>query len=168
MTVTATVDEYRPGGNSSGNLSITELSSPMVVAGSALFDGMAVTPTVLGAAGRLPPNTIIDDDTQGSVEVASETTYDPEQDGIDFYESLEGMLVHIDDALVIAPTNQYGEVWVVADGGAGASGINARGGLTQTDNGEGVVDYNPERIQIDAGLGLEPPADAQPVRVVEG
>ena len=108
------VDEYRPGGNSSGNLSITELSSPMVVAGSALFDGMAVTPTVLGAAGRLPPNTIIDDDTQGSVEVASETTYDPEQDGIDFYESLEGMLVHIDDALVIAPTNQYGEVWVVA------------------------------------------------------
>ena len=162
VTVTGTVDEYRPGGNSSGNLSITELTSPRVVAGSALFDGMAVTPTVLGAAGRLPPNTIIDDDTEGSVEVASETTYDPEQDGIDFYESLEGMLVHIDDALVIAPTNQYGEVWVVADGGEGASGINARGGLTQTDNGEGVVDYNPERIQIDAGLGIEPPADAQP------
>ncbi|MCY4603826.1 MAG: hypothetical protein OXE49_06290, partial [Gemmatimonadetes bacterium] len=46
---------------------------------------------VLGAAGRQPPTRIIDDDRFA--------VFDPAEDGIDFYESLEGMLVEVPDAV---------------------------------------------------------------------
>jgi hypothetical protein len=57
-----------------------------------------VAPVVIGTGGRIPPNAIIDNDTAGSVEVSAQTAYDPTQDGIDFYESLEGMLVQVNNA----------------------------------------------------------------------
>lgn len=130
------------------NLTITEITSPVVTPASGLFGGATVTPVVIGAAGRMPPTEVIDNDTSGSVEVAAQTTYDPSEDGIDFYESLEGMQVRIDNARASGPTSSFGEIWVLADGGAGASGTNARGGITLVERAAGI-DYNPERIQID-------------------
>jgi hypothetical protein len=65
------------------------------------------------------------------------------QDGIDFYESLEGMLVQVNNARVVGPTNRFGEIWVVGDNGSNASGANMRGGLTLIESG-GVVDFNPD------------------------
>ncbi|MGH9200803.1 MAG: PKD domain-containing protein, partial [Vicinamibacterales bacterium] len=90
----------------------------------------------------------------------AQTTYDPAQDGIDFYESLEGMLVQINDARVTGPTNRFGEIWGVGDFGFNATGSNARGGITLVERAAGV-DYNPERIQLDDGLNgiVSPGAD---------
>ena len=61
--------------------------------------------------GCFTPTEILDDDGL--------TSFDPNTDGLDFYESLEGMRVTIDAPLVVANTNGNGESWVVASGGAG-------------------------------------------------
>ena len=59
------------------------------------------------------------------------------------------MRVTIDAPLVVSQTTSFGETWVVASGGAGASGVNDRGGITLSEG-----DLNPERIQIDANSTL--------------
>jgi predicted extracellular nuclease len=148
VNVTGTVTEFTPGGNSSGNLSITQLTSPSV---SILSSGNALpTAIILGGGGRTAPTEIIDNDNFA--------TFDPASDGIDFFESLEGMRVTVPTPLVVAPTTSNGELFTVANGGAGATGLSARGtivtrgstgdGLNVTNTGAGS-DYNPERIQID-------------------
>jgi len=96
---------------------------------------------LIGAGGVLPPSAIIEDDAFAS--------YDPETDGLDFYESLEGMRVTIDAPLAVDETSEFGETDVVASGGVGATGVNSRGGITISEG-----DFNPEKIQIDADSGL--------------
>ena len=95
-------------------------------------------PVLVGRGGRLPPTRIIEDDDF--------TSFDPTTDGADFFESLEGMLVTVQDARAIAPTSRFGEIFVVSDGGAEATGISARGTLNIAPD-----DFNPEKIQIDPG-----------------
>lgn len=91
---------------------------------------------VIGMFGLQPPTKVIDND-----EFAE---FDPQEDGIDFYESLEGMLVEINNPAVIAP-QKYGELVVLPDRGE-YSRLNSAGGLNITE-----FDYNPERIFIDMG-----------------
>ena len=136
LRVTATVQEFRPGGDAR-NLTITQLSSPTWInLGSAVAESVTI-----GTGGRLPPTQIIDNDSFAS--------FDPDQDGIDFWESLEGMLITIDAPIAISNTNSFGETYVVASGGAGATGQSAGGGLTIA-----ADDNNPERIQLDNDNGL--------------
>ncbi|WP_246041639.1 5'-nucleotidase C-terminal domain-containing protein [Robertmurraya kyonggiensis] len=52
----------------------------------------------------IPPTSVIDNDNLG--------TFDPSEDGIDFYESLEGMLVSLENPTVTGP-QEYGEVTVI-------------------------------------------------------
>jgi 2',3'-cyclic-nucleotide 2'-phosphodiesterase (5'-nucleotidase family) len=52
----------------------------------------------------IPPSSVIDNDKFG--------TFDPAEDGIDFYESLEGMLVSIESPTVTGP-QKYGEVSII-------------------------------------------------------
>ena len=61
---------------------------------------------MIGAGGRIPPNEIIEDDASGSVETTG--VFDPANDGIDFYESLDGMLVELHDAVATGPTSDFG------------------------------------------------------------
>ncbi|WP_150004117.1 endonuclease/exonuclease/phosphatase family protein [Iodidimonas muriae] len=137
VSITGTVDEFTPGGASSGNLSITEITSPTITVASS---GNSLPPAVIiGSAGRTPPTSSIDSDNFAA--------FNPNEDGIDFYESLEGMRVTISDAQAVAPTNNFGEIYVVADAGADATGMNDRGGITISDG-----DLNPERLQIDDSL----------------
>jgi VCBS repeat-containing protein len=127
-------------------LTVTEIDAPTT---TILSHGNALPDAVLiGTGGRLPPSMVIDDDGL--------TSYDPVHDGLDFYESLEGMRVTIDNPLVIASTNAFGETFVVASNGAGATGVAARGGLTLS-----AGDFNPERIQIDS-------LNASPVHYTQG
>jgi VCBS repeat-containing protein len=150
VNVTGTVTEFFPGGASTGNLSTTEIVSPSI---TVLSSGNALpTAIVLGAGGRMAPTSVIDNDGL--------TSFDPTTDGIDFFESLEGMRVTVPSPLAVSATNSFGEIFTVADNGANATGINSRGvivasgsvgdGLNVTNTGEGA-DFNPERIQIDAG-----------------
>ena len=145
-TVTGTVSEFFPGGEDTGNLSTTQLVDPTVsVTGAA----PSPAPVTLGAAGRTPPTETIDDDAFES--------FDPSTDGIDFLESLEAMRVTVPDPLVVAPTNRFGEIFTVADGGATATGLSERRTLNVSPD-----DFNPEKLQVDVDDGIlpgfEPPA----------
>ncbi|RWD29875.1 MAG: hypothetical protein EOS34_27425 [Mesorhizobium sp.] len=104
--------------------------------------GAPLPPVIIGAAGRLPPTDVL---------FISEDSADPTNFGADFYESLEGTYVRINNPIVVGPTNKFGEFWVVADGGVGASGMNSLGGITATPG-----DGNPERIQIQLAAAQEP------------
>ena len=140
-TVRGTVGEF--AGDAAG-LSVTQLSAPAVTVAS---HGNALPSAVLiGAGGVLPPSQVIDDDRLA--------TFDPAHDGIDFWESLEGMRVTIDAPQAVSNTNAFGETDVVASHGVGATGINDRGGITIAPNADGTVDYNPEKIQIDDDAGV--------------
>ncbi|MBN1976442.1 MAG: DUF11 domain-containing protein, partial [Anaerolineae bacterium] len=102
-------------------------------------------PVIIGVGGRMPPTEIIDDDAGGgSVETAG--TFDPQTDGIDFYESLEGMLVQVNDPIAVGPT-ENDAIPVVGDGGAYATFMAGRNGVMA-----GVViregDFNPERLIV--------------------
>lgn len=134
VKVTGTVDEYN--GGVATNLTITEITAPTI---SVIGTG-TVAATVLGAGGRAIPNTVIDDDSLG--------TFDPAHDGVDFYESIEGMVVTIHNAQAVDAATT-GQTWVVADNGADASGLNSRGGVTLSDG-----DNNPERILVYADSGV--------------
>jgi predicted extracellular nuclease len=149
VSVTATVAEFRGGGATSGNLTLTELTSPAV---TKLGTRAVPAPTVIGSGGRVPPTTVIDDDATGSVETSG--TFQPTTDGIDFYESLEGMRVQVNNPVAVGPTNTFNEVPVVADNGSGAGVRTTRGGIVLRQS-----DGNPERIFLDdAALAGSTPA----------
>jgi VCBS repeat-containing protein len=136
IEVRGRVAEFLPGGNPV-SLTITQIENPAVTVTST---GNALPAAVLiGTGGINPPTEVVDDDNFA--------TFDPLSDGIDFYEALEGMRVTIDAPLVVANTTSFGETWVVASGGAGATGLNARGGMTIS-----AGDFNPERIQLEDGI----------------
>lgn len=138
VTVTGDVSEFRPGGSSSTNLTTTEIVSLAV---NVVSSGNAVPGPVDIGTDRVPPTAVIDDDATGSVETSG--SFDATTDGIDFYESMEGMRVSVTDADVVGPT-RFEEIPVVA-GNAGPR--SNRGGIVVTDG-----DLNPERIFLDDGL----------------
>jgi predicted extracellular nuclease len=150
VMVIGTVAEFRPGGSGSANLTTTEITSPSI---ALLSTGNPLpSPTVIGAGGHVPPATVIEDDAGGNVETGG--TFDPPSDGIDFYESLEAMLVQVNNAVAVGPRNSFGEIPVVADDGASAGLRTGRGGIVIRSN-----DFNPERIIIDDVLMATPLVD---------
>jgi len=74
-------------------------------------------------------------------------------DSIDFWESLEGMLVSVENGFVVAATSRFGEFGMLTETDANAD--LGSGYFAQTKQifirglGGGVVDYNPERILVD-------------------
>ncbi|NQD36725.1 nuclease [Permianibacter sp. IMCC34836] len=143
VEVAGTVTEFRPGGSGgSTNLTITELSSPTV---TKLASAQPLPAAImLGAGGRQPPSAIIAAGIAGNVEDRASLIL---SQGIDFYESLEGMRVQINGALATGPTSSFGELPVIADNGLDASLRTARNGLVIRAN-----DFNPERIILDDGF----------------
>lgn len=138
IELTGTVGEYRP---SSAGLSVTQISAGSI---SVLSTGNALPEAVfVGVGGVLPPTESIDSDGL--------TIFNPEVDGIDFWESLEGMRVTIDNPIAVSNTTAYGETEIVASLGAGATGINDRGGITISPG-----DFNPEMVQLDDRLSSQP------------
>jgi predicted extracellular nuclease len=133
VDVTGLVTEFLPGAAAT-NLTFTEITGPAVTITSS--GNPLPAATVIGAGGRVPPTSVIEDDGL--------TVFDAVNDGIDFYESLEGMFVQVNNAVVVGPTNRFGEIWLAPDGGALGGTYSPRGGLVIS-----ATDYNPERIQID-------------------
>ena len=147
VEVDATVQEFRPG---STGLTITELTSPTT---TVLATGQPIpAPTLVGGTGLPVPSTVIDNDAAPGTQVNVETggEFEPSEDGIDFWESLEGMSIQIDDARVVGPTNvTFGETPIVP---AGSGTETERGGIVLLQD-----DPNPERIVLDNGLGTVVP-----------
>lgn len=111
------------------DLPVTEINASQIIVTAS--NQPLPAPVVIGAD-RMPPLEVIDND--------GFTNFDPEQDGIDFFESLEGMLVQVNNPKVVAP-QKYGEVIVVPEN---ISTNTNDGGLHISE-----TDYNPERIVID-------------------
>jgi predicted extracellular nuclease len=136
VTVSGSVQEFRPGGATNANLTTTELVSPTITVES---HGNPLPATIVIGVDRVPPGTVIEDDTSGSVETSG--VFDPASDGIDFWESLEGMRLQLNDAQAVGPRNSFGEIAVVTTG----AGIRTtRGGIVIR-----ASDFNPERVIID-------------------
>ena len=169
VTVTGRVTEFRAGGTTSANLSITEISD----ATATRTGSGTIAPTVVGRGGRVPPSVVIDDDTvdpggedptSSSGDVETNPEFDPHEDGIDFYESLEGMLTEVRNAVAVAPTTEFSgtnpnrELAVLADNGADANVRAPRGPIVVRGFDSSAPqefrrgDFNPERIILnDAG-----------------
>jgi predicted extracellular nuclease len=137
VKVSGTVSEYRPGGTTTANLTTTEITSPSI---TRLASGQPLpAATVVGVGGRVPPASVVDDDATGNVETSG--TFDATTDGIDFWESMEGMRITIKNSQVVGPTNPvYGETAVVP---GGSTTRTPRGGIILTGS-----DQNPERITV--------------------
>ncbi|WP_231893425.1 5'-nucleotidase C-terminal domain-containing protein [Rossellomorea aquimaris] len=79
----------------------------------------------------IPPTEVIDNDQLG--------TFDPQEDGIDFYESIEGMLVALNNPTVTGP-QKYGEVPVITGEVEGKAYTKEGAPLLTKEN------QNPERM----------------------
>ena len=149
VQVSGRVVEFRPGGETTDNLTTTEITTPGLSVAVLSSGNPLPAPTVVGATGRVPPSSVIEDDASGSVETSG--VFDPATDGIDFYESLEGMRVQVNQAVAVGPRNNFGEIPVVGDQSALAGLDSVRGGILVRPN-----DFNPERIILDDTLLATP------------
>ena len=137
VTVTGTVSEQVRG----SGLTVTRINADSCTVAS--HDNVLPEAVVIGAGGLLPPTSVIEDDGM--------RYYDVSLDGLDFWESLEGMRVTLDTPQAISNTNSFGETDLVVSGGAGATGLSERGVLTVSEG-----DWNPEMIQLDDRLFAQP------------
>ena len=143
--VVGTVKEFRPGGSGgTNNLTTTELDIPGLLVTVLTSGNLLPAPTIIGTGGRIPPTVSIESDATSDVETSG--VFNPATDGIDFFESLEGMVVQVNDAVAVGPTASFGELPVLGDNGAnGPPGIRTtRGGIVIQPN-----NFNPERIILD-------------------
>ncbi|MFF0016788.1 endonuclease/exonuclease/phosphatase family protein [Streptomyces sp. NPDC005374] len=108
VTVTGTVSEYVPGGVSTGNQSLTEITKPTV--------------TVVSSGNAVPAATVVDAKSvpaayapAGDPAAANSInglTLQPKKYALDYYESLEGMNVKVADTRVVGASDPYTELWV--------------------------------------------------------
>ncbi|WP_211659197.1 endonuclease/exonuclease/phosphatase family protein [Phytoactinopolyspora halophila] len=144
VTVTGTVSEFRPD-DIATNLTRTEITSPTL---TVVSSDNSLPVTVIGKD-RWPPRRTIKDNAPGDVETSD--VFEPVTDGLDFWESLEGMRLEIDDAVAVGPTDSFGDVPVLARDGAGASVRTRRGGVAVRPH-----DFNPERLILSNRLADTP------------
>jgi predicted extracellular nuclease len=147
VLVSGKVQNYYPlsGGDTvstTSNLSETEISGPTV---TTLSSGNALpAPIVLSAADV--PSVYAPDLGGGNIE---KTPITPTRSVLDFYRSIEGMRVEVDDAKVIGPSDQYAEQYVTVKPGEAAT---YRGGAELL--GENQIPSG--RLEIVAADGTNP------------
>ncbi|MEO3945514.1 5'-nucleotidase C-terminal domain-containing protein [Gorillibacterium sp. CAU 1737] len=141
VSVDGSVTEYNEG--SGDNLTTTQLVPTTFSVLSQKNDLPA--PIVLGKNGRPLPSSIIDNDSFGK--------FDPQEDAIDFFESLEGMRVQLPKPTILSPywTSGSGSsllynIATRVDNGAGDL-ISPAGGLVL----KGEDNLNPQRLIISYG-----------------
>ncbi|GAA3139725.1 endonuclease/exonuclease/phosphatase family protein [Streptomyces rameus] len=108
VTVTGTVSEYVPGGTSSGNQSLTEITKPVI---ATVSTGNAVPAPVVIDERSVPDHYTPAGDTAAAGSVNG-LPLEPETYALDYYESLEGMNVQVSDGRVVTATDPYSELWV--------------------------------------------------------
>jgi predicted extracellular nuclease len=125
ISITATVEEQQFG----NALPLTRLNNPEPASYEILSSGNTL-PAPVGLA-DLPDFSITE--------------------GIDFWEPLEGMLVSIRNAPVVAPTSRFGEFAMLTneDAKPGSGFFPQNQQILVRDLGGENIDYNPERILVD-------------------
>ena len=140
VTVDGTVDEFF------GETQIDTITNIAVASVGNVIQPIDISTDGM-TADRVQPDRVVDD--------AGSAVFDEANEGRDFYESLEGMLVRVPNARAVSDEDtrpSHGEFYVVSEDGDPAQ-FNSRGGITisgdpSADNPIGA-DLNPERIQID-------------------
>ncbi|TXL60951.1 hypothetical protein FHP06_09330 [Aeromicrobium terrae] len=147
VLVSGKVSDFYPSGppSSGSDLSVTEIGSPTVTVLSSGNDVPA--PIVIGPT--TVPGTYAPDLGGSNIEGTPVT---PDRSALDFYESIEGMRVQVDDARVVGPSNKYGEQFVTTKPDKAAS---YRGGAVLL--GENLIPSG--RLEVvandGANLGLD-------------
>ncbi|WP_051289940.1 S-layer homology domain-containing protein [Paenibacillus massiliensis] len=136
VKVSGQVKEYEPAAN--------ELSITQIVATDIQKENTTVplpTPVVIGAGGRTLPNVIDSDSLQ---------VFNPEQDAIDFYESLESMRVQVNQPTIVGPYSSEPGLAVVVDNEPNNPLRTPAGGVILRGDGAGQFEssLNPQRIFI--------------------
>jgi len=124
VLVSGKVEQYYPLASgdttdTTSNLSSTEIGNPTEITlstGNPLPAPIVITPTTV-------PDTYAPDLGNASIESG---TIQPTRSALDFYESIEGMRVEVDDASVVGPSDTYGEQYVTTKPGKDAT---IRGGV---------------------------------------
>jgi predicted extracellular nuclease len=166
LRVTGLVSEFVPGGFATGNLSTTQLSrasttDPLLI--EVLSTGNPIpAPVVLGRGGRIPParHVISPSEIVSPIDLrdpaqAAQNPFNPEADGIDFFESLESMRASVQAPIAVSATRTFSrvssELFTLADGGRDAEpkqDLTARGGIALGADPANRGDQQPERIQL--------------------
>ena len=134
VKVTGVVEEV--GGNS--RLNDTQINAS---AHTVTKTGTAELPAALViGTDIMPPNKIIDNDQMN--------TFDPHEDGIDFWESIEYMRVSFPNARIVGPPYANDSPIVVPK--TTNNTFNVNGGLNVA-----VDDYNPEKIMLEGVSGKD-------------
>ena len=123
-------------------LSLTQIDADEILASSAA--PATLEPIRIGD-GSLHIPEVFDDDRLES--------WDPREDAIDFWESLEGMIVEIGHSTVVGPTTRYGDFVILPASEAADTIRTSRGGVLLQDG-----DENTERIIVDLSLLGDAPA----------
>ncbi|BCB05783.1 cell wall-binding repeat-containing protein [Bacillus sp. KH172YL63] len=132
VSVSGQVKEWREDGyDDAKDLLTTQITASAVAIESS---GNTVPAPVVMGEDRVPPTEVVEDDDM--------KTFDPATDGLDFYESLEGMLIEIPDATITGPV-KYDELPVIVNTSEDQLRTRAGGILISPE------DYNPERMMID-------------------
>ncbi|MFB7516234.1 endonuclease/exonuclease/phosphatase family protein [Streptomyces sp. NPDC056144] len=121
VRLNGTVTEYVPGGLTSGNQSLTQISKPVV---TVLSKGNAVPAPVTIDADSVPEEYAPAGDPADGGSI-NNLELDPETYALDYYESLEGTNVRIGESRVVGATDPYSELWVTVKPEENA---NVRGG----------------------------------------
>jgi predicted extracellular nuclease len=164
LHLTGTVSEFVPGGCGPGNLSTTQMSFPSAVN----LGTMALpAPVVIGTGGRIPPNVVTISEVDETNQINMQPSFcpgggvlspfNPETDGIDFFESLEAMLVTVEDPVAVSATRTFNpfssEMFTLPNNGhpkiIEPNNVRTeRGGINLAAGSDGYGDTNPERVQI--------------------
>jgi len=171
------VSEFIGGGAATGNLSTTQMFAPgitVIDCQSTFGTGYSFpNPVVIGLSGRVAPNeiTISEDETDPPINLQlaaddAANNFDPDEDGIDFYESMEAMLVTVEDAQAVSSTRRFGtfsaEFFTVPNRAdtdiiEPNNAMTQRGGILLQPDPDGTGDLNPERVQVQlSGTPLYP------------
>ncbi|KAB1143082.1 endonuclease/exonuclease/phosphatase [Streptomyces luteolifulvus] len=108
VLVAGTVSEYVPGGTSSGNQSLTEITKPVI---TVVSSGNAVPAATVVDAKSVPAAYAPAGDTAAGNSING-LSLEPATYALDRYESLEGMNVQVADARVVGASDPYTELWV--------------------------------------------------------
>ncbi|MFF3287695.1 endonuclease/exonuclease/phosphatase family protein [Streptomyces sp. NPDC003023] len=108
VRVSGTVTEYVPGGASSGNQSLTEVTRPTV---TVVSSGNEVPEPVTVSAWSVPAAYAPEGDPAAGGSING-LQLAPREYALDYYESLEGANVRIGTSRVVGATDPYAELWV--------------------------------------------------------
>jgi predicted extracellular nuclease len=108
VTVSGTVTEYVPGGTSSGNQSLTEITKPTV---TVVSSGNEVPAPVTVSAWSVPAAYTPEGDPAAGGSING-LPLAPRTYALDYYESLEGTNIRVGTSRVVGATDAFAELWV--------------------------------------------------------